>query len=111
MLNIVRTSIDIDVPILREIRAVREREGRSLGAIISELLSEALAGLSGRVCFAIASAADKERKERPMAQHERLPKTKSSAIFHVAEPSPRRGVLSATSRAVEEQANQRHAKL
>jgi periplasmic protein TonB len=79
---------------LREIRAIRGREGWSLGAIISELLSEALAGLLGRVCFAISSAADdKERKERPMAQHERLPKTKFSAIRHAAEPSPRRGVL------------------
>jgi hypothetical protein len=44
MLNIVRTSIDIDDPILREIRAIQEREGRSIGAIVSELLAEALAG-------------------------------------------------------------------
>jgi hypothetical protein len=37
-----RTTIDIDGPILRELKALREREGRSLGALASELLAEAL---------------------------------------------------------------------
>jgi hypothetical protein len=39
-----RTTLDIDDPILREIRAIHEREGRSMGAVVSELLAEALAG-------------------------------------------------------------------
>jgi hypothetical protein len=39
-----RTTIDIDDPILREVKAIHEREGRSIGAIVSELLAEALAG-------------------------------------------------------------------
>jgi hypothetical protein len=38
-----RTTLDIDDPILREVRALHEREGRSMGAIVSELLAEALA--------------------------------------------------------------------
>lgn len=38
-----RTTIDIDDPVLREIKALHEREGRSMGAIVSELLAEALA--------------------------------------------------------------------
>jgi hypothetical protein len=38
-----RTTIDIDAPILREVKAIHEREGRSIGAIVSELLAEALA--------------------------------------------------------------------
>jgi len=38
-----RTTIDIDSPILREVKAIHEREGRSMGAIVSELLAEALA--------------------------------------------------------------------
>ncbi|MGC2786991.1 MAG: hypothetical protein WA397_24820 [Roseiarcus sp.] len=38
-----RTTLDIDVPILREVKALHEREGRSMGAIVSELLAEALA--------------------------------------------------------------------
>jgi hypothetical protein len=42
--NIMRTTIDIDDPILREVKGIHEREGRSIGAIVSELLAEALAG-------------------------------------------------------------------
>jgi hypothetical protein len=41
--RIMRTTLDIDGPILREIRALHEREGRSMGAVVSELLAEALA--------------------------------------------------------------------
>ncbi len=37
-----RTTLDIDDPILREIRLLHEREGRSMGAIVSELLAKAL---------------------------------------------------------------------
>jgi hypothetical protein len=41
--NIVaRTTIDIDDPILNEIRAIQKREGRSMGKIVSQLLAEAL---------------------------------------------------------------------
>jgi hypothetical protein len=39
-----RTTLDIDDPILREIKAIHHREGRSMGAVVSELLAEALAG-------------------------------------------------------------------
>jgi hypothetical protein len=38
-----RTTLDIDDPILREVRALHEKEGRSIGAVVSELLAEALA--------------------------------------------------------------------
>jgi hypothetical protein len=41
--RIMRTTLDIDSPILREVKALQEREGRSMGAIVSELLAEALA--------------------------------------------------------------------
>jgi hypothetical protein len=41
--RIMRTTLDIDGPILREVRALHEREGRSIGAVVSELLAEALA--------------------------------------------------------------------
>jgi len=39
---IMRTTVDIDDPILREVKAIHEKEGRSMGAIVSELLAEAL---------------------------------------------------------------------
>jgi hypothetical protein len=38
-----RTTVDIDDPILREVKALHEKEGRSMGAIISELLADAIA--------------------------------------------------------------------
>jgi hypothetical protein len=38
-----RTTLDIDDSILREVKAILEREGRSIGAVVSELLAEALA--------------------------------------------------------------------
>ena len=39
-----RTTLDIDDPILREVKLIHEKEGRSIGAVVSELLAEALAG-------------------------------------------------------------------
>jgi hypothetical protein len=41
--SIMRTTLDIDDSILREVKAIHEREGRSMGAVVSELLAEALA--------------------------------------------------------------------
>lgn len=41
--RIMRTTIDIDDPILREVKAIHEKEGRSMGAVVSELLADALA--------------------------------------------------------------------
>lgn len=38
-----RTTLDIDDPVLEEVRRVKEREGKSLGRTVSELLAEALA--------------------------------------------------------------------
>ncbi len=38
-----RITLDVDDPILREMKVLRERQRRSMGAIVSELLAEALA--------------------------------------------------------------------
>ena len=40
--HIMRTTIDIDDPILREVKAIHEKDGRSMGAVVSELLADAL---------------------------------------------------------------------
>jgi hypothetical protein len=40
--NIMRTTLDIDDPILREVKALHEKEGKSMGAVVSELLADAL---------------------------------------------------------------------
>ena len=37
-----RTTVDIDDPVLREVKALHKKEGRSMGAIVSELLADAL---------------------------------------------------------------------
>ena len=37
-----RTTLDIDDPILKEVKAIHEREGRSMGSVVSELLADAL---------------------------------------------------------------------
>ncbi len=37
-----RTTVDIDDPILREVKALRDRQGTSLGRVISDLLAKAL---------------------------------------------------------------------
>ena len=38
-----RTTINIETPILRELRHIMRREARSMGAVVSELLADALA--------------------------------------------------------------------
>jgi hypothetical protein len=37
-----RTTIDIDAPILRDLKRRQKREGKSLGRLVSDLLAEAL---------------------------------------------------------------------
>lgn len=37
-----RTTLDIDAPILKELKNLQKREHRSLGQLVSELLAEAL---------------------------------------------------------------------
>ncbi len=38
-----RTTIDIDDPILKEIKQLQRREGKSLGRLVSDLLAQSLA--------------------------------------------------------------------
>lgn len=42
-----RTTLDIDDPVLARVRALRDQQGRSMGAIVSQLLAEALAARKG----------------------------------------------------------------
>ena len=43
-----RTTLDIEAPVLKELRELQKREGGSLGALVSRLLSVALAGRGKR---------------------------------------------------------------
>jgi hypothetical protein len=38
-----RTTLDIDTPLLKELKKLQKEQGRSLGKIVSQLLAEALA--------------------------------------------------------------------
>jgi hypothetical protein len=38
-----RTTLDIDAPLLKELKKLQQKDGRSLGKIVSQLLAEALA--------------------------------------------------------------------
>ena len=40
--RIMRTTVDIDDPILRELKRLQEQEGKSLGRLVSDLLAFAL---------------------------------------------------------------------
>ena len=42
--RIMRTTLDIDDPILKKIKVIQARDGRSLGRLVSDLLAQALAG-------------------------------------------------------------------
>jgi hypothetical protein len=37
-----RTTLDIDAPILRDLKRLQKREGKSLGRLVSDLLAQAL---------------------------------------------------------------------
>jgi hypothetical protein len=43
-----RTTLDIETPVLKELRELQKREGGSLGALVSRLLAGALAGRGKR---------------------------------------------------------------
>ena len=42
-----RTTIDIDDPILKEVKTLQKKEGKSLGRLVSDLLVQALKGRKG----------------------------------------------------------------
>jgi hypothetical protein len=72
-----RTTIDIDAPVLREIKALQKKQGRSMGRIVTDLLADALARRKGpavaqefrwtsRPMRALVDLADKEAVYRAL---------------------------------------------
>jgi hypothetical protein len=77
-----RTTLDIDAPILREVKAIHEREGRSMGAIVSELLADALARrLSTRAAPAFRWTSCKMKSRVDLSDKE--------AVYASLDPGPR----------------------
>ena len=77
-----RTTIDIDAPILREVKALQKKQGRSMGRIVTDLLADALARRTGPVATqelrwtsrpmrALVDLADKEAVYRALDSHRR----------------------------------------
>jgi hypothetical protein len=55
--RIMRTTIDIDDPILKDLKRLQQREGKSLGRLVSDLLAQSLAkALSSRTAVTPALA-------------------------------------------------------
>lgn len=46
--RIMRTTVDISDPVLADVRKLQEREGGSLGEVVSRLLTEGLAARRGK---------------------------------------------------------------
>jgi hypothetical protein len=43
-----RTTVDIDGPVLEDLKRIQKREGKSLGRTVSDLLGEAIARYGGK---------------------------------------------------------------
>ncbi len=56
-----RTTLDIDTPVLKEVKRIQKRSGKSLGRVVSELLAGAVgrekAGATARPAFRWISSA------------------------------------------------------
>jgi hypothetical protein len=48
IIRCMRTTLNIETPILKQLRELQRREGGSLGALVSRLLADALAGRGKR---------------------------------------------------------------
>jgi hypothetical protein len=80
-----RTTVNIDAPILRDLRRLQKREGKSLGRLISDLLAQALRqheerrpvppafGWVSRPMGARVDLADKEAVRAVLEQEENAP--------------------------------------
>ncbi len=58
-----RTTVDIDEPVLKELKRLTQREGRALGRVVTDLLAESL----GRRRSALPTAPAFTWTSRPMA--------------------------------------------
>jgi len=76
-----RTTLNIDAPILGELKELQRRERKSLGQLVSELLCEALAGRRSGV----KKAAELRWSSKPM--HARVELEDKDAVFAALERS------------------------
>lgn len=82
--RIMRTTLDIDDPILKDLKLLQKREGKSLGRLVSDLLAQSLAD-SKR---AAKSAPAFRWASRPMAA--RVPLHDKQAVLDAMDAWPRK---------------------
>jgi hypothetical protein len=81
-----RTTVDIDDPILKDLKKIQKREDRSLGRLISDLLAQALAerksvktptrapqwiskGMGARIDIAVYTAMEQKPRRKKGSKH------------------------------------------
>ena len=91
-----RTTLDIEAPILEELRELQKKEGRSLGKLASELLAE---GLSAR----------KERKKKSPPEFKWISRDMGPALIDIEDKDALWAVLDSEVPAVREALERRAA--
>jgi hypothetical protein len=82
-----RTTVDIDAPVLKDLKKIQQKEGKSLGRLISDLLAQAL----GERKSAKAPTRPPRWISKPMSARIDLADHEALYAAMEKEPSPNRG--------------------
>jgi hypothetical protein len=82
-----RTTVDIDAPVLKDLKKIQQKEGKSLGRLISDLLAQAL----GERKSAKAPTRPPRWISKPMGARIDLADHEALYAAMEKEPSPNRG--------------------
>ena len=77
-----RTTVDIDAPVLKDLKKIQQKEGKSLGRLISDLLAQAI----GERKFAKAPASPPKRISKRMGA--RIDLADHEALYAAMESDP-----------------------
>ena len=83
-----RTTVDIDDPILKDLKKIQHKEGKSLGRLISDLLAQAL----GESKAGKASARPAKWISKPMGARMDLADREALYAAMEQEPEPNRNI-------------------
>jgi hypothetical protein len=78
-----RTTVDIDAPVLKDLKKLQKREGKSLGRLISDLLAKAIGERKS------AKAPAKPPQWIAKAMGARIDLADREALYAAMEPKPR----------------------
>jgi hypothetical protein len=83
-----RTTIDIDAPVLKDLKKLQKKEGKSLGRLISDLLAQAIGERKS------AKAPAKPPRWISKAMGARIDLADREALYSAMEPKPQKKVES-----------------